>query len=79
MNNISVQIDELNQKVFSLEHEKIMNTVDELNIDKIQKYIQRGLGIWDVIDIAQKQNYMQNIIKEVKMLENEEFKVILKI
>ncbi|WP_321994410.1 recombinase family protein [Clostridium butyricum] len=79
MNNISVQIDKLNQKVFSLEHEKIMNTVDELNIDKMQKYIQRGLKVWDIIDITQKQNYMQNIIKEIKMLEDEEFKVILKV
>ena len=65
MNELSKENDKLNQDLFELERENLLDTIDTNNINILQSNIQKLLSIWDMLDMETKQSEIRNIIKKI--------------
>jgi site-specific DNA recombinase len=65
MNEISALNDKLNSELLNLERKKLLNSIDNVNVDKIQIYICDLLSNWETLSIEDKQTAMQNIFDSI--------------
>ena len=65
MNELSKSNDKLNQDLFSLERENLLDTIDSTNIGILQSNIQKLLAVWDELNMETKQREIRNIIKKI--------------
>lgn len=75
MNEVSKVNDTLNQDLFTLERENLLDTIDSTNIDILQSNIQRLLTVWDELDMETKQREICNIIKKISWDGEKDFHV----
>ena len=66
MNDLSIENDSLKQKLFMLEHENILNSVNPININFLYNKINNLVINWDHLDMEGKQLEIQGIIEKIK-------------
>lgn len=65
MNDLSKENDKLNQDLFTLERENLLDTIDANNINILQSNIQRLLLVWGELNMETKQREIRNIIQKI--------------
>lgn len=75
MNKLSAQIDDLNTKLLMMEQENMLSKIDEINEESLHSEISELLLNWNKLPMNDKQLYIQNIIKEIDILDNGKFRI----
>lgn len=75
MNELSKENDKLNQNLFALERENVLNKIDSNNIDILQSNIKKLLSVWDELNMETKQREIRNIIKKISWDGDKDFHI----
>lgn len=74
MNTLSKENDDLKQKLFLLEHDNILNSINHYDINYLHSKIVNLMSSWDNLSLEDKQFGIQSIIDKIKW-DGEKFKI----
>lgn len=74
MNKLSEENDNLKQKLFLLEHDNILNSINHYDIDYLYNKIVNLMSSWENLSLEDKQFGIQSIIDKIKW-DGEKFKI----